>query len=627
MEGERKAITAANHARWLQLLSEQVPAVLWTTDRALRITSRAGRGLKRKMFGGGELVGQPLATIFDGEHLPVAMHERALAGEQVGYQFAWQGRIYDCLVGPLREHTGEITGCAGLATDVTEEVQAAGAVALSEQRLVQAQRIAHLGTWDWDIGKNQVTWTDELYRIYGLDRQSFGATYEAFLATSVPEDVELVRSTIEGAAAHPGTFDFDHRIIRSDGSVRTLHTTGDVLVDGAGRGVRMIGTCHDVTEERYHEAELKETLSLLRTTLESTADGILVVDLHEQVVTFNQKFIDIWKLPRELLFNRDDRKLLAHVVASVAEPEAFLARVRYLYDHPDEESTDSIASADGRTFERWTQPQRLDHQVIGRIWSFRDVTARLAAEAERDRLLERERAARERAEEEVRARNEFLSVAAHELRTPITSLQLSVQGLLQNVFGLLEDSRLARPLRTIERQSRRLTRLVGDLLDLSRIDAGGLDLALAEMDLAEAAAAAATRFEEDLKQAGCPIELDLEPARGRWDRARLDQVITNLLSNAMRYGAGGPIALRVRQSGERARLMVEDHGTGIAPDKLAHIFERFERGGASRSFGGLGLGLYIARGIVERLGGTISVTSSVGQGSIFTVELLLAGPT
>jgi signal transduction histidine kinase len=499
----------------------------------------------------------------------------------------------------------------------------AGQVAKRERQLAEAQRVAHLGSWEWEVGANHVAWTDELYRIYGLDRRSFGATYQAFLATNHPDDVERVSRIIAASVAHPGPFEFDHRIIRSDGSVRTLHTVGDVIV-GDG-GLRLVGTCHDVTEQRRVEADRESALSLLRATLESTADGILVVDQAGKVVTFNQKFADLWRIPREILLTGDDRRLLDQVLSQVCDPDAFLARVKYHYGHPQEEATDELQFRDGRVFERWTQPQRLGGKVIGRIWSFRDVTMRVVAEAERDRLLANECEARHQAELAISARDEFLSIAAHELRTPLTSLQLSVQGLLSSA-GVPESSPLARPLRLIERQTRRLTRLVNDLLDVSRIASGGLVFALGPVDLAELVGAVTERFDPDLQRARCPLELDLAPAVGRWDRARLDQVITNLLSNAIRYGAGKPITVAVRTEGDRARLTVTDQGSGIAPDRLPRIFDRFERGGVSRNYGGLGLGLYIARRIVDRLGGTLSVESEVDRGSSFTVELPLAGP-
>jgi signal transduction histidine kinase len=230
-----------------------------------------------------------------------------------------------------------------------------------------------------------------------------------------------------------------------------------------------------------------------------------------------------------------------------------------------------------------------------------------------------------RTEAALRARDEFLSIASHELRTPVTSLRLSVQ----NLESMAEDGSLAtapravvvRGLQTSVRQSQHLARLIDELLDISRIRAGRFDLKLAEVDLAQVARTTAQRLESELQLAGCGLTLDLEPASGRWDAARLDQVVTNLLTNAMKFGTGQPIELRVRGQGAKATLALTDHGIGIAADAQARIFDRFERGVSARHYGGLGLGLFIARQIVEAHRGQLTVESRVGHGAVFTLTL------
>jgi signal transduction histidine kinase len=183
----------------------------------------------------------------------------------------------------------------------------------------------------------------------------------------------------------------------------------------------------------------------------------------------------------------------------------------------------------------------------------------------------------------------------------------------ERVVGMLE---------TCDRQVRQFTRLVNDLLDISRIAAGRLDLRREEVDLAAVVRDVAARFAPELAQAGCPLTVRADaPAVGRWDRLRLDQVATNLLSNALKYGRGQPIAVAVEADDRAARLTVRDQGIGIAPEHQARIFECFERAVTGYEHGGLGLGLYIVRRIVEGLGGSIRVASAPGKGSTFTVEL------
>ncbi|RKH45653.1 sensor histidine kinase [Corallococcus sp. AB050B] len=241
--------------------------------------------------------------------------------------------------------------------------------------------------------------------------------------------------------------------------------------------------------------------------------------------------------------------------------------------------------------------------------------------------LENARLYRE-AREAVRQRDEFLGIASHELKTPLTPLSLKVQLLQKQVVNLAREGkdvptdRVAEALDVVQRQVRRLSGLVDNLLDVSRITAGRLRLELEEMDLASVAAEILYRFSAAAAQAGTELGLEAPvPVVGRWDRLRLEQVVTNLVSNALKYGAGQPVIVSVEANGTLARLTVKDHGIGIAPDDLARIFERFERAVSDRHYGGLGLGLYITRQIVEAFGGTVSAVSTPGEGSTFILEL------
>jgi PAS domain S-box-containing protein len=230
------------------------------------------------------------------------------------------------------------------------------------------------------------------------------------------------------------------------------------------------------------------------------------------------------------------------------------------------------------------------------------------------------------AQEAVRLRDEFLSIASHELKTPLTSMQLAVQTLQRTMRRgqVIAPEYLADRLTIVADQSKRLTRLINDLLDISRISAGRLELECAPTDLAALTHHVADQFRDELALAGCPLTLNAEtPVVGTWDTARVEQVITNLLTNAMKYGKGHPIAITVARNGATAHLAVRDEGIGIAPEHIERIFERFERAVAPGRYGGMGLGLYITRQIVEAHGGTIRAGSRPGQGSTFTVVLPL----
>ncbi|MFY0525009.1 ATP-binding protein [Archangium gephyra] len=226
----------------------------------------------------------------------------------------------------------------------------------------------------------------------------------------------------------------------------------------------------------------------------------------------------------------------------------------------------------------------------------------------------------------VRVRDEFLSVASHELKTPLTPLHLKLSALSREIprccAGDARSESLQRHVDMARRQLRKLSTLINALFDVSRITQGRLTLETAETDLGEVLGEVVAWFAPEAARVGSKLWVEGEPhVPGRWDRLRLEQILTNLISNAIRYGAGRPIHARVESEGDRARLVVRDEGIGISPEAQERIFGKFERAVSDRHYGGLGLGLYITRSIVEAMGGIIRVESRPGEGSTFTVEL------
>jgi signal transduction histidine kinase len=247
---------------------------------------------------------------------------------------------------------------------------------------------------------------------------------------------------------------------------------------------------------------------------------------------------------------------------------------------------------------------------------------------ERTAALEAALQERKRAEEEalsaVRVRDEFLSVASHELKTPLTSLKLQLE-LVKSALPSLEGEvarKLGGRLQTMERQLYRLGALNSSLLDVTSLDNGRLHLDFQRVDLAALVREAVERLGPDLARAGCQARLEVEGAtQGWWDAMRLDQVVVNLLSNALKYGAGTPIHIQLRQRGEQVELTVKDEGIGISEEAQGRLFHKFERAAPTRHYGGLGLGLYISRMLVQAMGGTVRVESRLGEGASFIVSL------
>ncbi len=278
-------------------------------------------------------------------------------------------------------------------------------------------------------------------------------------------------------------------------------------------------------------------------------------------------------------------------------------------------------SADGSY--RWLLARAIPERgqsggVVSWLGTFTDIEENKRAERERERLLSQTM-------EAVRTRDEFLSVASHELKTPVTSLRLQLELLLRKVWADgAEPKKLAAKLESSIRHVDKLGRLVGQLVGVTRIQSGKLELELEDFDLSLLVQQIVDRFAEDAAQAGVDLSFRCPaPVVGRWDHLQIDQVITNLITNAIKFGAGQPVEVAVSTDASTATLVVRDHGPGIEPDDLDRIFERFERTSSARTIGGMGLGLYIVRRIVVAHGGTISVESEPGEGSSFIASLPL----
>ncbi len=242
---------------------------------------------------------------------------------------------------------------------------------------------------------------------------------------------------------------------------------------------------------------------------------------------------------------------------------------------------------------------------------------------------------------ELKAREEFLSVASHELKTPMTSLLLQVESLRRiDAAAVADRSRwgvVAAKHAAIGRQTRRLAALTDSLLDASRIQGGRLDIVPEQVELMDLVETCVRSFEEDARRAGSTVELFVDGAPvdlaagsardaagqigGQWDPRRLEQILANLLGNAIRYGAGSPIQVAIDTRGERVLISVRDHGVGIPLNEHRRIFERFTQVATDKVTGGLGLGLWLTERLVQSMGGQVLLTSAPGEGATFTVDL------
>jgi PAS domain S-box-containing protein len=361
---------------------------------------------------------------------------------------------------------------------------------------------------------------------------------------------------------------------------------------------------------RKTEQALKGSEQRYRQIVNTAQEGIWVVDASDDTVFVNRYMAQMLDYAEYEMIGRPLSDFL----------------------HSDRSTTDAAARGFGKTGD--CQFHRRDGEVVwaivsssemldengnyaGALGMVTDVTDRKHAEQERERLVNELRDA-------VRARDEFLSVASHELKTPITSVKLQLQTIIRQAVTGRET--LSAPVRAkleaANRQVNRLTQLIDELLDVTRMTNKKLSYEFSDTDLAGVVHEVALRFAEQAKAAGVEISVHTPgPVDGWWDHLRLEQVVANLISNSIRYGGQGPVEVSLTADHEQATLHVRDYGSGIPKEVQGRIFDRFEQAPTARKVGGLGLGLYIVKQIVEAHHGSVRVESEPGHGSMFAVTL------
>ena len=258
----------------------------------------------------------------------------------------------------------------------------------SERSMKEAQAIAHVGSWEADLAHQQPSpthdaqWTAEAFRIFGVDPATFKPSYEAMLARIHPDDRAAVEEAYAELIQDRMSRGTDCRVVMDDGAIKWVHQSARAVYDPEGKPLRLYGIIQDIAESKNEQEKLQFANVLLTTQMEASPDGILIVDSNHKIISFNQRLADIWKIPPGNLADENDDTVLAAVTSSVKEPEKFSARVRYLYDHPDETSHDELETNDGRSIERHTVCLRGPAgQDLGRVWFFRDITERRQTEA------------------------------------------------------------------------------------------------------------------------------------------------------------------------------------------------------------------------------------------------------
>ena len=633
-----------------------------------------------KGYSTADIVGQSFSRFYTPEDQlagkPAELLSRALQEGRVEDE-AWRVRKdgtrfwADVVITPLRDRDGTLRAFVKITRDLTARRAAEEALRQSEERMrLMIDSVNDYAIFMLDTSGKVATWNHGAERLKGYTaREIVGHSFERFYPE---QEIRAGKPRLElETASREGRFEEEGWRLRKDGSRFWANVVLSAVKNERGELIGFTKVTRDLTErKRSEEANLERTrqqAAVAQLGLFALEQPDLGAVIDRAVATVRETMGT--EIVAVLELSGDGKSLVLRAACGLETASIGPVPIQLASEAGNGQAARADAEQLGRQGFRMggvlgkqggsgmtvpiraSDPSRNAHGLIEvrsrAERAFRDddvnflqaVANVIAAALERRGMEEQVRAAEQKAMEErarasqvreaLRERDEFISVAAHELRTPLTALQLKLQGAerglkaenRQPVTGSTVGTRLDGALR----QTERLSLLVERLLDVTRIAAGRLELALEQFDLAALVRQVSDDFREAAAQSGSELLLEAQqPLEGCWDRLRLEQVLVNLLSNAVKYGAGRPISVRSERAGERVRISVTDEGIGIAEADLPRIFTRFQRAAPVRNYGGLGLGLYIAKHIVEAHGGRVEVSSRPGQGSTFLVDLPVA---
>lgn len=529
----------------------------------------------------------------------------------------YEAGAVDYLIKPIDTHAlrAKVSVFAALWRQARELERALEALRRSEQREREYLSSLYDVTFEHaPIGIGHAMLDGTWIRVNSHLGGTFGCSRDDLLGHSIlslvdPEDRErLEKNMLDVAGGAEPKHEGEYRFRGPNGATVWIALTISVIRDLAGEPIHLT-LVEDITREKELTSALEASEQRFVRLREAGLLGIFEEDAQGRIISANDAFLRATGCTQDGLAQGVTWTEL-HADPSVAER----AREELRREGVCRTYQAEICRKDGgRTFVLAGAVMHRS-EVTGFVL---DVTRLRDAERERARALAELR-------ESLQARDDFLRIAGHELRSPLTPLLVQIGTLRKTVEDAKEPiapASLARPLELAERSTLRIGRLIDELLDVSRVTVGRLSLELEEADLTQLVRDSVERKRPELARARCEISIRASgPVRGVMDRTRIEQVVENLLTNAMKYGAGKPIEVVV-EGGDELRVCVSDQGIGIAPEDQARIFERFERLVSVRHYGGFGLGLWIVRQIVEAHGGRIEVWSEPGRGSRFTVVL------
>ncbi|HYD66690.1 PAS domain-containing protein [Azospirillum sp.] len=518
----------------------------------------------------------------------------------------------------LRDRGGAPLRLTGVSLDITARKRMEEALRRSEENLSLALASARAGTFDWDMRSGTVTWSEESYRIFGLDPQRHKASYETWLSIVHPEDRErLINKRHADFAAHRSDFQSEYRVVHPGGRVRWAMAMGRITYGEHGSPVRAVGLDIDITGRKELEEALVHSQERLKDALLAARAGSWELDLGTGEVFWSEENNALFGLPAGTIASGynvwldavlpEDREQADHTVqhALATGQERFQVEFRV---------------CQSRQEVRWLTG-------IGRIHRGPDghsvrISGLNVDITERKRMEEDLRSAKQEAERASLAKSRFLAAASHDLRQPLQSLFLFAAALQ----GQVQTERGAKALDTLERNLEALRGLLDSLLDVSRLDADVIRPTIEDLPIGPVLDHIGASFAPIARNKGLDFSVDVpHHVVVRSDRHLLGRMVRNLVENAIKYTECGGIRLVCRVTNGHARIEVHDTGIGIPPDQRELIFVEFHQvGNPGRSrTQGLGLGLSIVQRLSRLLNHPVTLQSTQEQGSVFTVDIPL----
>jgi PAS domain S-box-containing protein len=498
---------------------------------------------------------------------------------------------------PLKDADGTINRIMVVSVDVTEILESKRKIQDAEERARLATAASGLGSFDLDLRKGTMTTSERFDEIFGFKSHASRADY----VKAIHPDDHIIRLNAHRRALDIGHIYYEARVIWKDQSLHWIRVEGKIYYDGDGKALRMLGTVMDITQQRNAKEELIQINQRLAIALEAGSLGSYEIDLKTHQIRFSEQFnLNYGLLPNiqlsyDELFNFIEDPFKTEVIEAINN--AIVNGKVYGAEYPIRWPDNSI---------HWIKESgKAQYDEQGNPITFIGVSFDIT---ETKQLQQQ--------------KDDFIGIASHELKTPVTSIKAYAQ-VLEKILLKKGDVMEAGLMRKMDAQLNRLTSLIGDLLDVTKVNAGKLQYNHTHFDFNEMIHFVIEDLQHTTEHHQIVENLE-EVGLVFADKERVSQVLTNLITNAIKYSPNAEkIIVHTSISGENVEVCVEDFGIGIASDKLNKVFEQFYRvsGNMQHTFPGLGLGLYISSEIIKREGGRIWVDSTEGQGSKFCFSI------